>query len=128
MEYVLISIIMLSLDSLYLSLIGQKLFNPMINIIQKEKMSINIHAAIITYIFLLIVLYKFIIQNNKSPNDAFLLGLCIYGVFEFTNLTIFKKYQLTPAIVDTLWGGILFYLTTYLTYKYINYKKNNNLF
>ena len=119
---------MLSLDSLYLSLIGQKLFNPMINIIQKEKMSINIHAAIITYIFLLIVLYKFIIQNNKSPNDAFLLGLCIYGVFEFTNLTIFKKYQLTPAIVDTLWGGILFYLTTYLTYKYINYKKNNNLF
>jgi hypothetical protein len=24
---------------------------------------------------------------------------------------------LIPAIVDTLWGGILFYIVTYITYK-----------
>jgi uncharacterized membrane protein len=117
MNYLIPAFTMLSLDSIYLSQIGAGLFGPMVKQIQNEKLTLNYYGATICYVLLLIVLYKFIIKENKSPKDAFLLGFCIYGVFDSTNIAIFKKYQYFPAIVDMIWGGILFYLTTMITYK-----------
>jgi len=61
-------------------------------------------------------------MERKSPNDAFLLGFCIYGVFDFTNVAIFKKYKYVPSVVDMFWGGILFYITTWVTYKILKIK------
>jgi len=117
MNYLIPAFTMLSLDSIYLSQIGAGLFGPMVKQIQNEKLTLNYYGATICYVLLLIVLYKFIIKENKSPKDAFLLGFCIYGVFDSTNIAIFKKYQYFPAIVDMIWVGILFYLTTMITYK-----------
>ena len=67
---------------------------------------------IICYIFLITGLNYFIIQYNKSPQDAFLLGLIIYGVFETTSLALFSKWSILLGIIDTLWGASLFWLTT----------------
>jgi len=117
MDYIIPAFIMLTLDGVYLSNIGGPLFNPMITNIQGNKMTLNPFGAIIVYVLMLFVLYKFIIIERKSPIDAFLLGFCIYGIFDFTNIAIFKKYKYLPALVDMFWGGILFYITTLLTYK-----------
>ena len=35
-------------------------------------------------------------------------------VFETTNLAIFKKWDPIIGFIDTIWGGILFLLTTYV--------------
>ena len=72
------------------------------------------------------MLYKFIIKERKSPNDAFILGICIYGIFDFTNMAIFKKYEIIPSIIDTLWGGCLFYMVTLITYKIVRIKLVDN--
>ena len=56
-------------------------------------------------------------DNGNMELDAFLLGLFIYGIFEFTSGAIFKKWETLPLFVDTLWGGIL-YLLTYVIYKF----------
>ena len=117
MDYIISAFTMLTLDAIYLSNIGGPLFNPMIKDIQGEKMTVNFYGAIIVYILMLFILYKLIIKERKSPNDAFLLGFCIYGVFDFTNIAIFKKYKYFVAILDMIWGGILFYITTRITYK-----------
>ena len=61
-------------------------------------------------------------MDRRSPNDAFILGFCVYGIYEFTNIAIFKNYKWIAAIVDTLWGGILFYTATYITYKILSIK------
>ena len=55
----------------------------------------------------------FIIIPKKSHIDAFVLGLVIYGVYEGTNYAILKKWPLKIVIMDTLWGGILFALTSF---------------
>lgn len=91
-------------------------FSMMITKIQRFSMKMNYFSAIACYLFLLFVLYYFILREKKTPFDAFLLGLCIYGVFETTNLAIFKNWEIRLALMDTLWGGILFFLTTYFTY------------
>ena len=49
--------------------------------------------------------------------DAFLLGLVIYGIYEFTNKAILTKWTYTTVVMDTVWGGILFASVTFLTYQ-----------
>jgi uncharacterized membrane protein len=56
----------------------------------------------------------FIIKPRRSVSDAFLLGIIIYGVYETTNLALFKNWSILTVIIDTLWGGILFATTTYI--------------
>jgi uncharacterized membrane protein len=74
----------------------------------------NFLGAIICYIFLIFGINYFIIKPKRSIQDAFLLGLVIYGVFETTNITLFSKWSWLTVIIDTLWGGILFALTAYI--------------
>ena len=122
MDYIIPAFSMLALDSIYLSNIGGPLFAKMVKGIQKEDMKLNIFDAIGSYILLILVLYKFIIIERKPLSDAFLLGFCIYGIFDLTNIAIFKNYQLIPSLVDTVWGGVLFYTVTWITYKLLRIK------
>ena len=122
MDYIIPAFSMLALDSIYLSNIGGPLFAKMVKGIQKEDMKLNIFGAIGSYILLILVLYKFIIVERKPLSDAFLLGFCIYGIFDLTNIAIFKNYQLIPSLVDTVWGGVLFYTVTWITYKIMKIK------
>ena len=50
-------------------------------------------------------------QINPANNEI------IYGVYEFTNMSLFTNWYLLTAIIDTTWGAILFGLTTGLVYK-----------
>lgn len=106
--------IMLILDFAYISTIGNSLFSKTIRNIQNSNMKISYLGAFISYILLIIALYYFIISKNASIMDAFVLGVVIYGVFDFTNIALFSNYDIYTGIIDTLWGGILFSLTTFL--------------
>jgi hypothetical protein len=66
------------------------------------------------YIFLIFALNYFIIQPKRSVNDAFFLGILIYGVYETTNYALFTKWSFLTVVIDTLWGGTLFALTTFI--------------
>jgi uncharacterized membrane protein len=90
--------------------------------VQLSSLKINIIGGILAYIFLLLGLNYFIIREHRSILDAFILGLIIYGVYEATTYTIFKKWRIQTVLMDTLWGGILFATTTYLTYLILNIK------
>ena len=117
MDYIVSAFSMLALDGLYLSNVGGPLFAKMVKGIQKEEMTLNMYGVVGSYMLLVLVLYKFIILDRKSPTDAFMLGLCVYGVFDFTNIAIFKNYDFKTGLIDTLWGGILFYIITFLFQK-----------
>lgn len=110
------AIILLSVDFMYLSLI-QNYFGWQIKRVQGDTMTINYFAAALCYIFLIVGLNYFIIKPRKSVADAFLLGLVIYGVFETTNMALFKNWSFFTVLIDTVWGGILFALTTMAVYK-----------
>ncbi len=108
--------IMLLLDYFYLTSMSS-FFNKLVKKIQGRKIKLKILGVIICYTILLFGLNHFIISQNKSPFEASLLGLVIYGVYDSTNYAIFDKWSLEALALDTIWGGVLFYLTTYATYK-----------
>ena len=105
------SIVFIVIDSVYLNFI-KDYFNNQVKLIQGSSIKINSYAIIICYIILIFGINYFIIIPNRSILDAFLLGLIIYGVYETTNMALFSKWSWTTVLIDTLWGGILFALTT----------------
>ncbi len=114
-----ILIILTIIDSIYLYL-TKSTFEKMVLQIQNSDLQIRLNSAIIVYVLITIGLYYFIIKEKKSPYEAALLGLVIYGVFDFTNYAIFKNYDIYVGLMDTVWGGILCALTTHIYYKLIN--------
>jgi len=106
--------VMLLLDFIYLTTSG-KFFSNMIKQIQGTTIKLNIPGLIITYLVIFISYYYFIISKSSSVFDAFMLGLSIYGIYEMTNFTIIDKWNINAVFLDTLWGGILFGATRYLT-------------
>lgn len=114
--FLISAILFVTIDSLYLSLI-KNFFTKQITDVQGTAVKMNFLAAILCYIFLIIGLNYFIIRPRRSIQDAFLLGLVIYAVFETTNKTLFSKWSWITVIMDSLWGGILFAVTTYLVDK-----------
>lgn len=115
--FIVSSILLVIIDSVYIFMVGKPVFEKTVMAIQKSVLSINMPSAIFTYILMAIILNYFIISSNKPALDAFILGFCAYGIFDFTNMAIFKNYNLKTAIIDTLWGAILFYTVTVITYK-----------
>ena len=107
------AIIFVVLDSIYLNLI-KDYFLKQINLVQGSPIKIDFLAILLCYIFLIFGINYFIIQPNRSIQDAFILGIIIYGVYETTNKALLTKWSWLTVIMDTLWGGILFALTTYI--------------
>lgn len=60
-------------------------------------------AAAVVYVAL-----AYLILQTKSPQQAFTLGAATYAVYDFTNLATLKNYDPRFAVMDTLWGGVLF--------------------
>ena len=113
MKFILSALILVIIDSIYLYSITNVFSKQIVNI-QGSPIQFNIYGAILCYLFLVGGLNYFILNQKKSILDAFILGLVIYGVYETTNLTLFKKWSPYIVVMDTLWGGILFALTTYI--------------
>jgi uncharacterized membrane protein len=105
--------IMLLLDGVYLTIMG-KSFRTLIQTVQGSPMQIRVESVIACYIILGLGLYYFIIRTNAPILDAFLLGIFVYGVYDTTTYALLKSWRLDMAVMDMVWGGILFASTTYL--------------
>jgi uncharacterized membrane protein len=119
-DFLIIFVLMILTDLFYLKTTS-KYFEKQIFLIQKTPMTLDLISALFCYLFLSFGLYYFIIKSNKSLIDAFLLGLVIYGVFDTTNKALFSKWKWITVLFDTLWGGVLFLLTTYIYTKVDQY-------
>jgi uncharacterized membrane protein len=109
------TITLLVLDALFIY-INKNLFENQVISIQRVVLQMNPTGAFFAYLFLVFGINYFIILKNRPIEEAALLGIVIYGVYESTNVAVFKKWSPTLAIMDTTWGGVLFALTTYITY------------
>ena len=113
---VLSGVVLLSLDAIYLTAI-KNMFETQIAAVQRVALQFRLFGAIMCYALLIGGLYYFILRTRRPISDAFFLGILIYGVYESTTYALFKQWKLKTVIIDTLWGGILFALTTAIVYK-----------
>lgn len=122
-HFVVLFIILFSIDFLFVSYVTGPIFGENIKNIQGTKMEVKILAAAFAWFCTVFILYYFIIRENKSEYEAAILGFLAYGIFDGTNLALFKKYSLKAFSIDILWGTSLFFTSTLIfnsVRKYLN--------
>ena len=116
-EVLIPGVILMALDFVYLYA-SSSVSLPVYQRIQGSPVVFNYAAAAACYAVILLGFYYFVIRESRSPFEAALLGVFVYGVYDMTTLAVFKQYTIGIAMMDMLWGGILFG-TTALVYNRI---------
>jgi uncharacterized membrane protein len=114
------------LDGIWITMNG-KMYSALYTRVQCGKpMRVKIDGAVLAYVFLATVMIVFLpplVKNTDrsllaSFKTAGLLGACIYGIYNFTNLATLTDYSLKAAMIDTLWGATLFTIIGWLIANY----------
>jgi uncharacterized membrane protein len=77
--------------------------------IQGAPLQIRYMAGLLVYIFA-----AYLLLATRSYKEAFMTGAAVYGVYEFTNFTVFEQWDWKFAVADTMWGGVLFVVARYM--------------
>lgn len=104
-------ILLFLIDLIWLST-GGRYALKMTKQIQNEPVNFRYIGGLIVYCVL-----AYMSLQTKSYKEAFLYGISIYSVYDFTNYALLKNYDLKFAIADSLWGGILFVIVFYFREK-----------
>tara|TARA_B100001059_G_C17827919_1_gene582667 strand:+ start:419 stop:805 length:387 start_codon:yes stop_codon:yes gene_type:complete len=118
-ELLVTAFVLLSIDLAYIYS-KSDYFGRYFETIQNSPMKFQPFKAAMAYILLVIGLYYFVIREKKPMTYAFLLGVFVYGVYDLTNYATLEKWTLRFVVTDTLWGGVVFSLSTYIIYKILN--------
>ena len=112
-KYLIILTLIILLDFCYLYLIQKTMLN-VIKTIQKEPLKVNWIYLILCYLVLSFIIYYFVIKERRSILYSFILGFCIYAIYETSNMAIFKNWNQNIVFIDTLCGGLLFSLVNFI--------------
>jgi uncharacterized membrane protein len=125
-ELLFIMVLLLVVDLVWLTSNGRS-YNRLVANVQGSDLTMHYGAASLSYVAVFLTLALFAIpwarrdvQRGVSlpmaalKNGA-LLGACIYAIFNFTNLAIFKDYSWATGLMDTAWGSVLYGAITYIT-------------
>ena len=122
-KYIITIIYIIIAEFIWIYLLNAKNYADVTKLVQKTDMKVNINYAFIAYIlvfmsiFLLAIPFsnKYINKKDKKINYILkslyysgMVGFFIYGIYNFTCMSFFEKYPLTTAIIDTIWGTILY--------------------
>lgn len=108
--FLTLALTLLLIDAVYI-FVFKDYFSRLFGNVQKTPLNIRWGGFIATYIVMAATLYYFGFVINMTSLDMFLLGLSIYGIYELTNYSTLSKWEFKMVMLDTMWGGILFYLT-----------------
>jgi uncharacterized membrane protein len=107
-ELVTAALLLVILDLPWL-MVSAPYVGDMIQRIQGSGLKMRYLPAVVVYLAM-----GYLLLQTKTPLEAFYIGLATYAVYDFTNLATLKNYDLSFALVDSLWGGVLFAMARFI--------------
>ena len=121
--------ILLVLDAGYIYTIKNGYLAMLRNIQGSNPVKINMYAIVFCYAFVIGGLILYVLpyaqkmidttETNSVMNKVYvavivggLFGGIVYGIYNTTNMAIFKDFSLQFALFDIVWGSFLFYIST----------------
>lgn len=110
-------------DMIWLGFIARNLYfqhyEPWLNVVEGQLKPIW-WAALIVYLLFALSVVVFIVplaQNSSYWAAIYgaILGVVIYGVYDFTCLAIFKGFPIGMGLLDWVWGTLLCSWSSFLT-------------
>ena len=115
-KFIAILVLVTIIDMIWISGAASKKYKTMIKTIQGTEMKINYKYVVACYI-IIALLVLLLVNKNFTYKEMFLAGFFTYGIYDFTNASIFTNWDMLFGFADMIWGGILFTTTSYLLNK-----------
>lgn len=123
-KYLVLAVTYLFIDTMWIYTMSRFLYVPMVEKIQSSPLKPRFRYAFGSYVFLILAFFAICVplksyydtnHPNMSESVSILLsyglvGLIIYAVYNFTNAAIFENYPLHIVLLDSLWGGVVFFV------------------
>ncbi len=132
-EILCLTLVFLILEIICVSIIKKNKYSILIKEIQGHDMESKPFAKLLSYIVIIFGLYYFVIMSTKRNFDiwntlSFSLpfALTIYGVFNFTIVSMIKKWDYLIVIYEILWGCFICSFSSIIVGLYRKYYKDDN--
>ena len=119
------TIILLVLDIIWITTYMGKRYQGQIFDIQGSKMKPKPIQAFLSYILMVIGLNVFVLPNIRkgcelqdSLKYGLTFGIVLYGVYDFTAGAVLNKWNTKLAVIDIVWGGFVYFISTYIGSKF----------
>jgi uncharacterized membrane protein len=114
-QIVLIGILMAFLDACYL-FFAKPFYENQVVTIQRVAMQVKPLGALAAYIAMAVGLWFFVLRNPTTNvyMEAMLLAFAVFGTYNATSYAILKKFRVSLALMDTVWGMLMFTAASYL--------------
>ena len=126
-SHIIATIVLLVFDLVWVGTFMGKKYQDQVQQIQNDKMVIRPLFAVLAYLLMVIGLNVFVLPRIRKGYElqdsikyGFLFGIVLYGLYDFTIAAVLKDWNISLAITDVLWGGIVYFLATYIGTKLSN--------
>lgn len=92
---------------IYFPIVGN-MFMTTVAEVQRQPFVFDGWRAFYAYAHLAFGFYYFVILPSVGIWNAFWIGYWVIGVFDLSCFAFFRKYNSLFAMVDIIWGGLLF--------------------
>jgi uncharacterized membrane protein len=124
-QFILCFLLVIAVDIPYLYLNADFYKKKTLQISGKSFPDNRLYSAVIVYIAIAIGIIIFVlprIDTSKSDMTRFnsalfyggIFGTVSYAIFDFTNHFMFEKWDIYVSIMDSIWGGILCALVSFI--------------
>jgi uncharacterized membrane protein len=120
LDLLIIVLLLIILDVLWFSWSGPTIYRSIIS-----AKSVKLAGAFVAWMLIGIGIKYFVLSSENKKNKknialyGALFGFVVYGVYNATNYTLFEKYPINVALIDTLWGTFAVSLASFIVSKYI---------
>ena len=87
------------------------------SLLEKDKMTLNYYSASGAYLLMTYLLIQVVDKYNMNLVEAFMFGFSLYGVYDLTCGSIFNNWDFGLALIDMIWGGIVYMLAVFIMSK-----------
>ena len=114
-QIVLIGILMALLDACYL-FFSKPIYENQVVTIQRVAMEVKPLGALAAYVAMAIGLWFFVLKSPTSDVyiQAMTLAFAVFGTYNATSYAILKKFRASLALMDTIWGMLMFSAVSFL--------------
>ena len=111
-------VVLMCADFAWIKFFMRHKYADQIRTIQNKPISLRVLYVVCAYACLLAGLSIFVMRHIRDDHiwldaglNGFLFGCITYGVYDFTNASLFDAWDEKLMILDILWGGLLFFVS-----------------
>lgn len=82
---------------------------------ENGKLAAHMPSVFFAYLLMVVIAVVFLVPKVVGSTAipvafayGFIMGICVFGIFDFTNAALLRPYPFSFLVADVLWGGFMY--------------------